>query len=170
MTGIIKSYLHSRQPRFEESVVAPICLGELDGRIYYAFSEELAPASGGKTVTDKEHQQLLDNSLLIKQVKAEAMRRILNIAPYWRQQNALADMCLLNNKDDLTDDQIQRLDKAKQLWERIHRLRARSDEIEAHLLQGEMVDYTQDSVWKQTTELNAEQQLASAAETESEAP
>ncbi len=152
MTGTIKSYVQTRELHFEDSAVPPICLGEVNERVYYAFSDELTPASGGKRVTDDEYQALLADSALIKHVKQEAMRRILAVAPYWRQDNALADMYLLANKAELTDEERQRLEEAKQLWESIHHLRACSNDIEAALLQGELVDYMHDSAWARTTD------------------
>ncbi len=149
MTGKIKSYLHNRQVQFKESKAPPICLGDINGRIYYAFSHEATIPPGGKTVTKSEHQTLKVNSDLIKQVKAEAMRRILSIAPYWKQNNALADLYALNNKADLTDEEALCLDNAKQLWATIQHLRKRSNDIEAALLQGEAIDYMQDVAWEE---------------------
>ncbi len=162
MTGRIKSYLHNRQPQFTESTVPPICLGDINGRVYYAFSHGAKIPSGGKTVTKNEHHALQENSMLIKQVKAEAMRRILNVAPYWKQNNALADLCVLNNKTDLTDEETLRLGNAKQLWATIQYLRKRSDDIEAALLQGDAIDYMQDSAWEEQTQEKAEAQQTQA--------
>ncbi len=149
MTGRIKSYVHNRQPQFKESTVPPIYLGDINGRVYYAFSHEATIPSGGKTVTKNEHQTLKVNSVLIKQVKAEAMRRILAITPYWKQNNALAYLYALSNKDNLTDEEKLRLDNAKQLWATIQCLRKRSNDIEAALLQGGTIDYMNDAAWEE---------------------
>ncbi len=162
MTSRIKSYLHNRQPQFTESTVPPICLGDINGRVYYVFTHGTKIPSGGKTVTKNEHHALQENSMLIKQVKAEAMRRILNVAPYWKQNNALSDLCLLNNKTDLTDEETLRLGNAKQLWTTIQHLRKRSDDIEAGLLQGDAVDYMHDSAWEEQTQEKAEAQQTQA--------
>ena len=62
MTGRIKSYLHNRQPQFTESTVPPICLGDINGRVYYAFSHGTKIPSGGKTVTKNEHQTLKETA------------------------------------------------------------------------------------------------------------
>ncbi len=154
MTGRIKSYLLNWQPQFTESTVPPICLGDINGRVYYAFSHGTKIPSDGKTVTKNEHQALKVNSALIQQVKAEANRRILSIAPYWKQNNALSDLCILNNKANLTDEETLQLDNAKQLWATIQYLRKSSNDIEAALLQGEAIDYMQDTAWEEAQDKN----------------
>ena len=144
----LKSYLHDRAPHFDESEIAPIHLADLNGRHYYAFAEDVTPPSGGKTVREDELDDVLSNSQLIRQVKEEAGRRITNIAPVWKQQNALADLYLLGGHSDLTDDEQSKLTNAQALLTEISRLRSRSDAIEASFLDGVAVDYITDIAWE----------------------
>lgn len=144
----LKSYLHDRAPHFDESEIAPIHLADLNGRHYYAFAEDVTPPSGGKTVSDEELADVLSNSQLIRQIKEEAGRRITKIAPVWKQQNALADLYLLGERSDLTDDEQATLTKAQALLTEISRLRSRSDAIEAAFLDGVAVDYITDIAWE----------------------
>ncbi len=144
----LKSYLHDRAPHFDESEIAPIHLADLNGRHYYAFAEDITPPSGGKTVSDEELDDVLSNSQLIRQIKEEAGRRITQIAPVWKQQNALADLYLLGGRSDLTDDEQATLTKAQALLTEISRLRSRSDAIEASFLEGMAVDYITDKAWE----------------------
>ena len=144
----LKSYLHDRAPIFAESIIAPIHLADLNGRHYYAFTEDVTPPSGGKTVSDEELADVLSNSQLIRQIKEEAGRRITKIGPVWKQQNALADLYLLGGRSDLTDDEQVTLTKAQALLTEISRLRSRSDVIEASFLEGMAVDYITDKAWE----------------------
>ena len=144
----LKSYFHDRAPHFDESEIAPIHLADLNGRHYYAFAEDVTPPSGGKTVREDELDDVLSNSQLIRQVKEEAGRRITNIAPVWKQQNALADLYLLGGHSDLTDDEQSKLTNAQALLTEISRLRSRSDAIEASFLDGVAVDYITDIAWE----------------------
>ena len=90
----IRSYLISKAPSFAESEVAPIHLGDLNGRHYYAFAKGVKPVKGSKNVEDSELEDVIKSSLLIQQIKEEAARRILLLAPQWKQQNALIDIYL----------------------------------------------------------------------------
>ena len=144
----LKSYLHDRAPHFDESDIAPIHLADLNGRHYYAFAEDVTPPSGGKTVSEDELSDVLSNSQLIRQIKEEAGRRITDIAPVLKQQNALADLYLLGGRSDLTDDEQATLTKAQELLTEISRLRSRSDAIEASFLEGVAVDYITDKAWE----------------------
>ena len=146
----IKSYLHSKAPRFAESKVAPIHLADINGRYYYAFIDGAKPPKGGKSVSDEELQKILPDSLLIRQVKEEAGRRITKIAPVWKQQNALADLYLLGGRTDLSAEEDQRLTKAQDLLTQVQVLRQRSNEIEASFLDGVAVDYLTDKAWEET--------------------
>jgi hypothetical protein len=44
---------------------------------------------------DEDIELIYKHSQIIRQVKEEAGRRILNFAPQWKQQNALFDIYLL---------------------------------------------------------------------------
>ena len=144
----LKSYLHDRAPHFDESEIAPIHLADLKGRHYYAFAADVTPPSGGKAVNDDELADVLSNSQLIRQIKEEAGRRITDIAPVWKQQNALADLYMLGERSDLTEDEQETLTKAQALLTEISRLRYRSDAIEAAFLDGVAVDYITDIAWE----------------------
>lgn len=144
----LKSYLQSRSPIFAESTIAPIHLADLNGRHYYAFAEDVTPPSGGKTVSDQELKDVTSNSQLIRQIKEEAGRRITDIAPVWKQQNALADLYLLGDRTDLTDAEQETLTKAQDLLAQVQVLRERSNAIEVSFLNGVAVDYLTDKAWE----------------------
>ena len=144
----LKSYLQTRAPNFAESEIAPIHLADLNGRHYYAFAADVTPPSGGKAVDKDELGDVLSNSQLIRQIKEEAGRRITDIAPVWKQQNALADLYLLGGRSELTDDEQKTLTKAQALLVEISRRRSRSDAIEAAFLDGVAVDYITDKAWE----------------------
>lgn len=144
----LKSYLHDRAPSFAESEIAPIHLADLNGRHYYAFAADVTSPSGGKAMSDDELADVLSNSQLIRQIKEEAGRRITDIAPVWKQQNALADLYLLGGRSDLSNDEQATLTKAQALLTEISRLRSRSDTIEASFLKGVAVDYITDKAWE----------------------
>jgi len=144
----IKSYLHSKAPRFAESEVAPIHLADTNERHYYVFADKVKPPKGGKNVSDEELQDILSHSLLIRQIKEEAGRRITKIAPVWKQQNALADLYLLGDRTDLTEAEQETLIKAQDLLAQVQVLRERSNAIEASFLDGVAVDYLTDKAWE----------------------
>ena len=144
----LKSYLQSRSPIFAESTIAPIHLADLNGRHYYAFAEDVTPPSGGKAVSDQELKDVISNSQLIRQIKEEAGRRITDIAPVWKQQNALADLYLLGGRTDLSGEEDERLTKAQDLLTQVQVLRQRSNEIESSFLNGVAVDYLTDKAWE----------------------
>ena len=143
----LKSYLHDRAPHFDESEIAPIHLADLNGRHYYAFAADVTPPSGGKAVSDQELKDITSNSQLIRQIKEEAGRRITDIAPVWKQQNALADLYLLGDRTDLTEVEQETLTKAQDLLTQVQVLRQRSNAIEASFLNGVAVDYLADKAW-----------------------
>ncbi|MBN8521619.1 MAG: hypothetical protein J0L77_06975 [Alphaproteobacteria bacterium] len=143
----IRSYANGKAVRFAESEIAPIHLAEIDGRNYYAFAEKQDIPSGGK-VADEDIELIYKHSQIIRQVKEEAARRILNIAPPWKQQNALADIYLLGKLEKLDEQQEKRLQKAEQLLLKIQNIRQRSDEIEASLINGIFVDYFTAQAWE----------------------
>lgn len=144
----LKSYLQTRAPIFAESTIAPIHLADLNGRHYYAFAEDVTPPSGGKAVSDEELKGVTSNSQLIRQIKEEAGRRITDIAPVWKQQNALADLYLLGDLTDLTEAEQETLTKAQDLLAQVQVLRERSNAIEASFLNGVTVDYLTDKAWE----------------------
>lgn len=144
----IRSYLISKAPSFAESEVAPIHLGDLNGRHYYAFAKGVKPVKGSKNVEDSELEDVIKSSLLIQQIKEEAGRRINAVAPAWKQQNALADLYLLDGRDDLSDDEKQDLIEAQDLLARVKEIRKRSDEIENSFIDGVALDYLNDKAWE----------------------
>lgn len=143
----IRSYVNGKAPRFAESEVAPIHLAEIDGRHYYAFAEKQEVPSGGKTAEDAL-ELIYKHSQVIRQIKEEAARRILAIAPQWKQQNALADIYFLGKAETLDEQQQARLQKAEQLLLEIQDIRLRSDAIEQSLLNGVFVDYLTNLAWE----------------------
>lgn len=142
----IRSYANGKAVRFAESETAPIHLAEIDGRNYYAFAEKQDIPSGGK-IADEDIELIYKHSQIIRQVKDEANRRILNFAPQWKQQNALADVYLLGKLEKLDEAQTERLQKADALLLAIQAIRLRSDDIEASFLKGVSVDYLTDQAW-----------------------
>ena len=143
----IRSYANGKAVRFAESEIAPIHLAEIDGRNYYAFAEKQDIPSGGK-IADEDIELIYKHSQIIRQVKEEASRRILNFAPQWKQQNALVDIYLLGKLEKLDEKQEKRLQKAEQLLLKIQNIRQRSDEIEASLIDGIFVDYFTAQAWE----------------------
>ena len=143
----IRSYANGKAVRFAESEIAPIHLAEIDGRNYYAFAEKQDIPSGGK-VADEDIDLIYKHSQIIRQVKEEASRRILNFAPQWKQQNALVDIYLLGKLEKMDEKQEKRLQKAEQLLLKIQSIRQRSDAIESSLINGLFVDYFTEQAWE----------------------
>ena len=143
----IRSYANGKAVRFAESEIAPIHLAEIDGRNYYAFAEKQDIPSGGK-IADEDIDLIYKHSQIIRQVKEEASRRILNFAPQWKQQNALVDIYLLGKLEKLDEKQQKRLQKAEQLLLKIQNIRQRSDAIESSLINGVFVDYFTEQAWE----------------------
>lgn len=143
----IRSYANGKAVRFAESETAPIHLAEIDGRNYYAFAEKQDIPSGGK-IADEDIELIYKHSQIIRQVKDEASRRILNFAPQWKQQNALVDIYLLGKLEKLDEKQQKRLQKAEQLLLKIQSIRQRSDAIESSLINGVFVDYFTEQAWE----------------------
>ena len=143
----IRSYANGKAVRFAESEIAPIHLAEIDGRNYYAFAEKQDIPSGGK-VADEDIDLIYKHSQIIRQVKEEASRRILNFAPQWKQQNALVDIYLLGKLEKMDEKQEKRLQKAEQLLLKIQSIRQRSDAIESSLINGVFVDYFTEQAWE----------------------
>lgn len=143
----IRSYMNGKAVRFAESEIAPIHLAEIDGRNYYAFAEKQDIPSGGK-IADEDIDLIYKHSQIIRQVKDEASRHILNFAPQWKQQNALVDIYLLGKLEKLDEKQEKRLQKAEQLLLKIQDIRLRSDAIEASLINGVFVDYFTEQAWE----------------------
>ncbi len=143
----IRSYANGKAVRFAESETAPIHLAEIDGRNYYAFAEKQDIPSGGK-IADEDIELIYKHSQIIRQVKEEANRRILNFAPQWKQQNALVDIYLLGKLEKLDEKQQKRLQKAEHLLLKIQNIRQRSDAIESSLINGVFVDYFTEQAWE----------------------
>lgn len=143
----IRSYVSGKALSFAESEVAPIHLAEIDGRNYYAYADKQAAASGGK-VADDALELIYKHSQLIRQIKEEAARRILLLAPQWKQQNALIDIYLFGKLEKLDEQQQARLQEAEALLQSIQDIRQRSDEIEASFLNGVAVEYLTDQAWE----------------------
>lgn len=143
----LKSYLFNKELNFTDMSVLPIHIGNMEGRYYFSFSEEVDPPAGGKMVSTEELAKLQNSGMAFRQVKQKAEERILAIAPLWRQQNALADLYVLGQKANRTSDEQDRLDNATSLLETIQSIRTRSNEIEDSLLNGNAVDYQTDSAW-----------------------
>ena len=143
----IRSYANGKAVRFAESELAPIHLAEIDGRNYYAFAEKQDIPSGGK-IADEDIELIYKHSQIIRQVKDEANRRILNFAPQWKQQNALVDIYLLSKLEKLDEKQEKRLQKAEQILLKIQNIRQRSDAIESSLINGVFVDYFTEQAWE----------------------
>ena len=146
---ITKSYPISKTIDFGNASVAPVFLGELEGRYYYAFTEEVAPPSGGKNVSADEVEKIKQSSLLFKQIKRKTEEEITKVAPLWQQVNALVDLVLLMNKPDLTAEERSAITDAKELLMQVHGLRDKSNSIETGFLNGQATDYLSDHVWAQ---------------------
>ena len=143
----IKAYQNGKAPRFDELKNTPIHLGEIDGCHHSAFPKGMTPPKGGKTVKGDELKDILAQSPIISNVKIKAAERILEIAPSWRQQNALSDLVRLQNKSKPTDDEKERLNKAESVLASIESIRERSNQIEARICDGEIVDLEVDATW-----------------------
>ena len=144
----IQSFKAGKILQFAENEIAPIHLADGEEKQYYIFADGEALPSGGKEVTEEELPTIFQNSQLIRQIKEEANRRILTMAPLWKQQNALTDIYLLRQQETLDAEQRKRLQQAEELLERIQAIRLRSDAIEASFLNGVAVDYLTDRGWK----------------------
>ena len=146
----IKSYDLDTQLSFPESEIAPIHIADHNERQYYSFAKGITPPKGAKAVTDSELADVLLKSVLIRQIKEEAERRIIDIAPLWKQQNALSDIYLLGDRTDLSKAEQEQLIKAEGLIASVQLIRKRSDAIEASFLSGVAVDYLTDKGWEDT--------------------
>lgn len=143
----LKSYLFSKELNFSDIATPPIHLGNMDGRYYFSFAESSDAPSGGKAVTADEIDLLQKNGTIFKQIKQEAERRILAVAPLWRQQNALADLYILNQKESLTTDEQDQVAQAEEILTSVQAVRSRSNEIESSVLNGIAVEYLTDYGW-----------------------
>lgn len=83
----------------------------------------------------------------VSDVKFEAMRRILEIAPEWRQRNLTARAVVLTQKGQAswTVEEQAEWDAGMVLWQQIEAIRAASDAIEA--MTEIPQDYTSDIYW-----------------------
>ena len=144
----IQSYRVGKKLQFTENEIAPIHLADGETTQYYAFADGEEIPLGGKAVMEEELLEILQHSQLMRQIKEEANRRILKLAPLWKQLNALTDIYLLRQQEALDEDQRKRLQEAEELLERVQAIRLRSDEIEASFLNGVAIDYLTDRVWE----------------------
>lgn len=143
----IRSYPSGKALRFAESEIAPIHLADIDGRTYYAFAAGEEYPAGGKAADDAL-DLISRHSQHIRQIKEEAEKRILAVAPLWKQQNALADIYLLGSLETRDNAQQARFQKAKDVMQKIQAIRQRSDEIEQSILNGIFIDYQVDLGWE----------------------
>ncbi len=72
----------------------------------------------------------------VYEIKRRAGAAILAIAPEWKQRNMTARMVELNDKRDrqlipLSSEEQAELDGYRAVWDRIHAIRARSNQAEA---------------------------------------
>lgn len=83
----------------------------------------------------------------VQQVKDEAQRRILRIAPEWKQRNLTAQAVLLAQKGSAnwTAEDRAAWDAGEAIWIRIAAIRATSDQIEA--MEPIPQDFTDDTHW-----------------------
>ena len=144
---VIQSFKAGKALQFAENEIAPIHLADGETAQYYAFSDGEDVPLGGKVVREEELPEILQHSQLMRQIKEEANRRILKLAPLWKQQNALADIYFFRQQEALDEEQRKRLQDAERLLERIQKIRLRSDAIEASFLNGVAVDYLTDRGW-----------------------
>jgi hypothetical protein len=144
----IKSFKPKKKGyNFGEIEMPPVHLGFIDGRDYYAFAEGSNIPSGGKDVSEKQLKKILKRSGLMLDIKAEARKHIEDIAPSYKQINALIDMILLSKKETLTKKEEKKLTAAQEMFDKITTFRNRSEEIEQAFLQGQLVDFTNDMEW-----------------------
>ena len=143
----IKAYKNGKAPRFDELKHTPVHLGEIDGCHHYAFPKGMTPPKGGKSIKGDDLKEILSQSPIISNVKIKAAERILDIAPLWRQQNALSDLVRLQNKSKPTEDEKERLIESESLLASIETIRERSNQIEDDICNGMIVDLEIDATW-----------------------
>ena len=136
----IKSYPLDKIPSFEEGKKAPVHLGNIDGRCYFAFPYRVKAPKGGRTAKESDVKRLRDHSPTIRHIKEKAQRRIKKIAPLWKQQNALYDVVMLERKDDLSDAEKTKLKDAHALLAEVYKLREDSNKAEENHLSGKQID------------------------------
>ena len=113
------------------------------------------PAAGG----NRHFQEVLDDNVIIAafappaitvlEVKTEAARRILEVAPEWKQRNLTARAAefalIIGDGGALTAEQEAERAAGQAIWDAIKIVRAKSDEIEA--LDPIPADFKNDSYW-----------------------
>lgn len=84
---------------------------------------------------------------MVEGVKREASKRILSIAPEWKQRNMLARSAelLRIGEANLTQEQRDEVLAIELIWETVQMIRAKSDIIEA--MDPIPPDYTDDTYW-----------------------
>lgn len=138
--------MYNTAPVFRASAEPPVHLATVDGAYYFAFPSSVTPPDGGQDVTDLT--PVLANSDMIRDVKRECARRIQEAAPMWQQQNALSDVVTLSAAANLTTDQQEALTKAQKVLDAVQQLRTKSNDIEAALLAGQLVDFMAEDAWQ----------------------
>jgi hypothetical protein len=84
---------------------------------------------------------------LVSQVKLEAQRRILSVAPDWKQRNSAAGLAQLAivGQANWTEEQASQYLLYKQVWDQIEAIRVASDVLEAYSPIPE--DFSANSYW-----------------------
>jgi len=95
----------------------------------------------------RQEIELPPDPILPAQVKAEAMRRILDIAPEWKQRNLTAQAAILAKKGEAnwTAEEQSAWDAGEEIWYKILQIRAASDQIEA--LDPIPQDFAESDIW-----------------------
>jgi hypothetical protein len=99
-------------------------------------------------VSDKSVEEITDfDARVIKSIKREASKRIIAIAPEWKQSNMLARSIELLRKGEtnLTADEIREVTEIDTLWDEVKRIRSVSDTLEA--MEPPPEDYADDKYW-----------------------
>ena len=142
----IRSYLENRPHHFSDAKQTPVHLASVNNRHYYAFPLESAPLGGGKHVTEAELETVKANSLLLQGLNLEAMRRIEQVMPIWKQCNSLLD--LIEIPQGQKGRRSEKRTIAEEGFNRIKAIRRQANHIEQALLSGIEVDYLTDSAWQ----------------------
>lgn len=100
-------------------------------------------------VIDKTQEQIAQYNLkMVKKVKEEAHRRIVQLAPEWKQINLLARSTELIKigKQNWTSEQQQEAFLIETIWNKIKHIRSKSDQLEA--MNPIPEDFTNDEYWR----------------------
>lgn len=88
-----------------------------------------------------------DVPVTVRQVKAEAYRRIVAIVPEWKQRNLTAQAAQLAEKGrtNWTAEELAAWDAGQAIWDQVAAIRAKSDALEA--MSPIPVDYKDERWW-----------------------